>query len=168
MRCSPRRSGCGAGRVWSPGRLMLVTVLQYAEHLTDRQAAEAVRTRIDWKIGLGLDLADEWFDASILTDFRNRLVEHGMVEQALDVPAPDWLAATLDVADWTARYGIRIDTWRLPSSQSRRDALATAYGHDGFTLLRAVYAADAPHWLGQLPAVDTLRQVLLQHYVIVV
>src|SRR6266540_226578 len=34
---------------WSPGRLMLVTVLQYAEHLTDRQAAEAVRTRIDWK-----------------------------------------------------------------------------------------------------------------------
>ncbi len=197
---------------------MLVTVLQYAEHLTDRQAAEAVRTRIDWKIGLGLDLADEWFDASILTDFRNRLVEHGMVEQALDVllealavrgllkpggktrtdsthvlaavrelnrlelagesvraalealavAAPDWLAATLDVADWTARYGIRIDTWRLPSSQSRRDALATAYGHDGFTLLRAVYAADAPHWLGQLPAVDTLRQVLLQHYVIVV
>ena len=37
---------------WSPGRLMLVTVLQYAEHLTDRQAAEAVRTRIDWKYGL--------------------------------------------------------------------------------------------------------------------
>jgi hypothetical protein len=36
---------------WSPGRLMLVTVLQYAEHLTDRQAAEAVRTSIDWKCG---------------------------------------------------------------------------------------------------------------------
>jgi hypothetical protein len=68
---------------WSLGRLMLVTLLQYAEHLTDRQAAEAVRTRIDWKYCLGLELADEGFGSSILAELRNRLVEHGMVEQAL-------------------------------------------------------------------------------------
>jgi hypothetical protein len=43
---------------WPPSRLALVTVLQMAEDLTDRQAAEAVRTRIDWKYALGLDLAD--------------------------------------------------------------------------------------------------------------
>jgi transposase len=40
---------------WSPGRLVLVTALQFAENLTDRQAAEAVRVRIDWKYCLGLD-----------------------------------------------------------------------------------------------------------------
>jgi transposase len=33
----------------APWRLALVTILQYAEGLTDRQAADAVRTRIDWK-----------------------------------------------------------------------------------------------------------------------
>ncbi|MFU8855208.1 IS1182 family transposase, partial [Micromonospora sp. SL1-18] len=88
--------------------------------------------------------------------------------EALAAAAPDWLAATLDVADWTARYGVRIDSWRLPSAQSKRDALAAAYGQDGFTLLEAVYAADAPAWLAQLPAVETLRQVLVQNYVVVV
>src|SRR5215469_5371578 len=33
----------------SPGLLALVTVLQFAEGLSDRQAANAVRARIDWK-----------------------------------------------------------------------------------------------------------------------
>ena len=51
--------------------------------------------------------------------------------------------------------------------QSKRDALAGAYGQDGFTLLEAVYATDAPHWLAEIPAVEVLRQVLLQNYVIV-
>ncbi len=41
---------------WPPGRLALVTIFQMAEDLTDRQAAEAVRTRIDWKYALGLGL----------------------------------------------------------------------------------------------------------------
>ena len=39
---------------WPPSRLALVTVLQFAENLTDRQAAEAVRTRLDWQYALGL------------------------------------------------------------------------------------------------------------------
>ena len=43
---------------WPPSRLALGRVLQMAEDLTDRQAAECVRTRIDWKYALGLDLAD--------------------------------------------------------------------------------------------------------------
>jgi len=42
----------------SPGQLALVTVLQFASNLTDRQAAEAVRGRIDWKYCLGLELDD--------------------------------------------------------------------------------------------------------------
>jgi transposase len=43
----------------APWRLMLVTILQFAHNLTDRQAAEAVRSRIDWKYALGLDLTDD-------------------------------------------------------------------------------------------------------------
>jgi transposase len=58
----------------SPGRLALITVFQFAEGLSDRAAAEAVRSRIDWKYVLGLELTDAGFDASVLVEFRARLV----------------------------------------------------------------------------------------------
>ena len=59
----------------APWRLALVTVLQAIEGLTDRQAAEYVRTRIDWLYALALPLSDPGFDYSILTDFRERLLK---------------------------------------------------------------------------------------------
>jgi transposase len=60
----------------APGRLALVTRLQFMEALTDRQAAEAVRTRIDWKYLLGLELTDVGFDHTVLSEFRTRLLAH--------------------------------------------------------------------------------------------
>ncbi len=69
----------------SPGQLALVTVLQFAENLTDRQAADAVRARIDWKYALGLDLTDPGFDHTVLTGFRARLIEHGLEERVLEL-----------------------------------------------------------------------------------
>lgn len=66
----------------APGRLALVTVMQFAENLTDRQAAEAARSRIDWKYALGLHLKDPGFHFSVLSDFRTRLLE-GKAEQVL-------------------------------------------------------------------------------------
>lgn len=66
----------------APWRLALVLVLQFVENLSDRQAAEAVRGRIDWKYLLGLELTDEGFDASILSEFRTRIVD-GRAEQRL-------------------------------------------------------------------------------------
>jgi transposase len=69
----------------SPGQLALVTVLQFAENLTDRQAADAVRARIDWKYALGLELTDSGFDHTVLTGFRQRLIDHGLEEALLDV-----------------------------------------------------------------------------------
>lgn len=58
----------------APWRLALVTVLQFLEHLSDRQAADAVRSRIDWKYALGLTLDDPGFHFSVLTEFRARLL----------------------------------------------------------------------------------------------
>ena len=69
---------------WSPSRLALVTVLQRAENLTDRLAADAVRTRIDWKYLLGLPLDDPGFDHTVLAEFRARVAEAGLEQVVLD------------------------------------------------------------------------------------
>jgi len=69
---------------WSPSRLALVTVLQRAENLADRQAAEAARTRIDWQYLLGLRLDDPGFDHTVLAEFRARVAEAGLEQVALD------------------------------------------------------------------------------------
>ena len=66
----------------APGRLALATVLQYMEGLSDRQAADAVRGRIDWKYALGLPLTDPGFDHTVLSEFRSRLIE-GKAERLL-------------------------------------------------------------------------------------
>jgi len=65
-----------------PAELALVTVFQYLEGVSDRQAAENVRRCIDWKYALALPLEDRGFDASVLSEFRTRLVE-GQAEQGL-------------------------------------------------------------------------------------
>src|SRR5437660_2499271 len=70
---------------WSPGRLALVTVFQMVENLTDRQAADAVRDKFSWKYALGLGLDDEGFDASVLSEFRTRVVAHGLEQRVLDL-----------------------------------------------------------------------------------
>jgi transposase len=68
-----------------PWRLALVTVMQFAEGLPDRQAADAVRARIDWKYALGLELTDAGFDYSVLSEFRARLVAGSAEGRLLDV-----------------------------------------------------------------------------------
>ena len=68
----------------APSRLALVTVLQRAEKLTDRAAAEAVRARLDWKYLLGLPLDDPGFDHTVLPEFRTKVAEAGLEQVALD------------------------------------------------------------------------------------
>lgn len=69
----------------APGRLALAVVLQFVENLSDREAANAVRGRIDWKYALGLALTDPGFDHTVLSEFRTRLVEGEAELLLLDV-----------------------------------------------------------------------------------
>jgi transposase len=197
----------------SPARLALVLVLQFVEGLSDRQAADAVRGRIDWKYALGLELTDTGFDASVLSEFRARLVDGDAAQQllermlerlrvqgllvqggrqrtdatcvvaavrelnrlelvvetlraaleALAAAAPSWLLAMVP-EDWYQRYGQRASDYRLPQATAARAALAVMVGADGFALLDAVHATDAPVWLRQVPSVQTLRVVWIQQY----
>jgi transposase len=68
----------------SPARLALVTILQFMENLTDREAADAVRSRIDWKYLLGLELTEAGFHYSVLSEFRQRLLEQSQEGILLD------------------------------------------------------------------------------------
>src|SRR6266705_2882536 len=82
----------------APWRLALVTVMQYMEGLSDRQAAEAVRERIDWKYALSLELTDPGFDFSLLSEFRTRLLsgeaEAQLLHALLDLcKSRGWLKA---------------------------------------------------------------------------
>jgi transposase len=67
-----------------PWRIALLLVMQYMENYTDRQAAEAMRTRIDWKYVLSLELTDPGFDFSVFSEFRQRLLAGGQEEVLLN------------------------------------------------------------------------------------
>src|SRR3989475_5274054 len=69
----------------APWRLALVTIFQFMEGLTDRQAADAVRDRLAWKYALSLELTDAGFDHTVLSEFRSRLVEDQAEQRLLDL-----------------------------------------------------------------------------------
>jgi transposase len=197
----------------APWRLALVTVMQYIEGLTDRQAADAVGRCMDWKYALSLELTDPGFDFTLLHDFRQRLLAHEAAQWLLDTflsacKARGWLKARgtqgtdsthvlaairnlhrlecaleamhyalnqLSEADpgwvrqhvplaWYDRYGLRADRGRLPKEASRRDALALQIGADGYQLLDEVGKDGSPLALRNLPALEVLRRIWLQHY----
>ena len=76
---------------------------------------------------------------------------------------PDWLRAIARPA-WFKRYAHRIEDYRLPKSQAQREALALEIGADGFVLLDALDAPDAPPEARAHPMVQTLRDVWRVHY----
>ena len=199
----------------APVRLALATLLQFMEGLTDRQAADAVRTRIDWKYLLCLELTDVGFDHTVLSEFRTRLLAHeaegrlfeailelargrGLLKgggrqrsdsthvlgamrtmsrlevvgetlrhalNALATAAPDWLRAHTTPA-WVDRYGLRASEFRLPKSEAGRRAWAVQTGVDGFALLALARADGAPPDLRDAAALETLRQVWIQNFLL--
>lgn len=69
-------SHTGRGGI-NPVLLSFVLVLQFLENLSDRQAAEMARLRMDWKYALRQELTWSGFDYSSLCNFRKRLYAHG-------------------------------------------------------------------------------------------
>jgi transposase len=197
-------------------RLALVTIMQFREHLADRladrQAAEAVRARIDWKYLLSLGLTDPGFDFSVLSEFRDRLLAGSAEELLLDkllercralgllkargqqrtdsthvlaavrvlnrlelvaetlraalntlaAVAPAWLQAWAPL-EWYERYGKHIEDARLPREKAARKAYAQTDGEDGFALLDALDASEAPEAVHTLPIIATLRRTWQRH-----
>jgi len=197
----------------APWKLALVSVLQFLEGLSDRQAANAVRGRLDWKYLLGLELSDPGFDHTVLVEFRQRLLngkselllfdllltqlrERGYLKargrqrsdsthvlakirslnrvegagetfraalNSLAVAAPEWLTGQMQV-DWVDRYAHRVEDYRLPEGKQAREDYAVVIGKDGVSLLSAIYATEAPEWLREIPAVETLRRMWVQNF----
>ncbi|MEV6041509.1 transposase [Nonomuraea sp. NPDC052116] len=83
---------------------------------------------------------------------------------ALAAAAPDWLLAQAEPG-WFERYEARVEDYRLPTNTAERILLGHEIGAGGNGVLRAVYSQDAPGWLRDIPAVQTLRHVWIQQYV---
>lgn len=124
-----------------PGMLAQVTVMQYAEGLTDRQAAEAVRARIDWKYALNLEMRDSGFHYSALSEFRDRLISGEMEGKLLDDLLQQWQKRGLV----KARGQQRTDSTIVLANIRQLNRLSCV----GETMRRALndISAVAPEWL---------------------
>lgn len=127
----------------APWRLMLVTLFQFVENLSDRQAADAVRARIDWKYALSLELEEEGFDASVLCEFRKRLVE----QKAESLLFEAMLTRFSQEGMLKVRGRQRTDSTHVLASVRAMSQVETI----GETLRHAlnVLAEEVPNWLMQ-------------------
>ncbi|MGA5135518.1 transposase [Streptomyces olivoreticuli] len=136
-----RRSVSIARPAWPPHQLAIVSVLRFVEGLSDRQAAAAVRGRIDWMFLLGLELTDPGFDHSLLSEFRDRNVAGGDPEGLLNLVLERLLGV-----DLLKRPGQqRTDSTHVLATTRRLNQLENTAEH-----LRAALdtvAAAAPQWL---------------------
>ena len=196
-----------------PWRLAMMSVIQYMENYTDRQACEAMKDRIALKYALSLEMDDLGFHFSVLSEFRDRLIEGGLedailtklldicrekgllkergkqrtdsthVEAAirltnrivlvgeslraalnsLAVVVPDWLRKHVP-REWYDRYEKRMEDFHFPKEASKFVPMIEQIGRDGSDLLKWVREADAPIWLREIPAVETLRLVWIQQF----
>lgn len=124
-----------------PWRLALVTVMQFAENLTDRQAAEAVRDRIAWKYALSLELTDAGFDFSVLSEFRQRLLDHEAGQRLLDEMLAQFKAKGL----LKARGRQRTDSTHILGAVRQLNQLELV--HETLRYALNDLAAHAPEWL---------------------
>ena len=124
-----------------PALLALVTIFQFVEGLPDRQALDAVRGRIDWKYALCLPLEDEGFDASVLSEFRARLIAGGAERRLFETV----LGRLQDEALVKPRGRQRTDSTHVLAAiqvLSRLECLGEMLRHALDTLARV-----APDWL---------------------
>jgi transposase len=140
----------------APGLLAMVTIMQYAEGLTDRQAAEGVRSRIDWKYALGLELSDPGFDHSVLSQFRDRLIANEQEEELLE----QMLKRLQEKELLKGRGRQRTDSTHVLAATRQLNRLECV----GEALRQAlnVLAEDAPEWLLQQVRSDWFDRYVYQ------
>ena len=133
---------------YAPWRLALVTLMQFREGLSDRQAADAVRSRIDWKYLLALDLTDAGFDHSVLCEFRGRLLQHKATERLLERV----LGVARDSGLLKARGRQRTDSTHVLAAVRDLNRLELV----GETLRAALnaLAVTTPEWLRSIAPLD--------------
>jgi transposase len=125
----------------APVRIALATILQFAEGLSDRQAANAVRSRLDWKYLLCLELTDPGFDHTVLSEFRSRLIEGGAEQRLFDI----LLRAFLEQGLLKSRGKQRSDSTHVLAAVRALNRLECV----GETMRHALntLAVVAPEWL---------------------
>ena len=122
-----------------PAFMSGVTLLQLHDDVSDREAVE--RTMFDqrWKVGLGLPLDFAGFDPSSLSNFRKRLVEHGMERYAFDrfIAAgraagliPDKVTLLTDTT-WAKGAGAVQNTYTLIRKSMRKVLRSLGYATPG-------------------------------------
>src|SRR5262249_46931707 len=77
----------------------------------------------------------------------------------------DWVRVNIP-SEWGDRYGKRVDEWRLPEKEKDREIYIQMVGQDGAALLDAVWSEEAPGWMRSLPAVETLRRMWVQQFMV--
>lgn len=128
----------------APARLAHATLLPWAAGLSDRPAADAVRSRIDWQDVLGLDLTDPGFDHTVLSAFRARLVTGAaaplLLETLRTLARPQGLRKTRGRQRTDSTHG-----WAARRGRQRRE-------RGGETLRAALHslAVVAPAWVQAL------------------
>jgi transposase len=126
-----------------PWRLALVTVMQFAESVADRQAVDAARDRIAWKYALSLSLTDAGFDYSVLCEFRQRLLDHEAAQQLLDV-----MLKRFAEQGWLKTRGKqRTDSTHIMVPVRRLNQLELV--HETLRYALNELAIEAPAWLRQ-------------------
>jgi transposase len=125
----------------APAQLALMSMMPCAEGLSDTQAADAVRARIDWKDALALALTDPGFDASGLSAFRQRLI----TGQAALLLVETMVTLCREQSLLTAKGRQRTDSPHVLAAIQTLNRLACV----GETLRHAlnVLATAAPAWL---------------------
>jgi transposase len=128
----------------TPWRLAVVTALQFMEGLPDRQAADAVRSRLDWKYALSLELTDPGFDHTVLSECRTRLVAGGAEERLLDLALEQARARGWLKTRGTQRTG-STHVLAAVRALTRREGVGETLRH-ALNVLN-VLAEVAPEWL---------------------
>jgi transposase len=139
LKCYPK-TGQTAEQPW---RLAMMRVIQYMDNYTDRQAAEALKTRIDLKYTLSLELTDPGCDFSVLSEFRSRLQAHESEEVILNA-----------LIDLCRKKGWLKERGKQRTDSTHREAairLTNRFVCAGETLRAALnsLAIIVPDWLGQ-------------------